>query len=711
MSILIIGGGAVTRDLHLPAFAALQLLPSLTIVEPNASYAAALRTAFGVEVIEQNFDTFFANLPKKYDFALITLPNKLHSPAIACCVQHKIPVLCEKPLTLSPAEAEQIAQLAQSTQIPVGVAMVRRFTPAFQAFRAFLPLVGKLLEVKVEDGSPYGWTADSPALIDKNNGGVCADMGIHFLDLLYAAFGTLQPLDYQDDSYGGVESNCNYQLQTTTDKISVHLILSRQYNLRNRFEAKGEQGTIWFNKNEFDCAYFEDKQGKITKLQRQNPFEVGNLPLTFASCFIEQIHNFQQAIRNKKPLQVAAIDALHTTELLAWAYKNRTEIPKKLHYQIGKSSHQYFITGGNGFIGSRLIDYLTADKNSVTAGVRSYRNALNIAKNDINIPRFDLLNEEDVKQKLQGHSHIIHLAYSSDKENAAKVNIEGTKNMVRAAQSVGAEAIVILSTMNVYGFPSGTVTEESPMNFAGGIYGETKKAMQEWCLNEAQKNNKTRIILLNPTCVYGIGGKTYTTLPLELAKNNGFCYIDEGRGVANVVYVDNLIEAIYLALHKPEAHAHNFIINDEPTTWRQFLGDLLLDYAKDTPNFTLSDLQLFHDQQFIGNKQLVKGIIQSPELRALVSKHKQLTHLKSWLGKKLKPLLQKNAPATPQLFSILKQERTVEYAPPIWLNDLFGNTSSIFSSAKASKILGWQPRISYTTAMETTQAWLRAYYL
>jgi nucleoside-diphosphate-sugar epimerase/predicted dehydrogenase len=661
-----------------------------------------LRITFGIKVIEQSIEVFFETNTKQYDFALITLPNQLHFRAIELCIAHKIPVLCEKPLTLSLEEAQKIANLAQEIKIPIAVAMVRRLTPSFQTFKAFFHLIGKPISAVVEDGSPYAWTADSSALIDKKNGGVLADMGIHFLDLLYAILGKMEAVFYEDDSLGGVEANCSYQLKSTTYQIPVSLKLSREYNLKNTFEIIGTNGKIWFAKNEFDCAYFEDNYGKRSKLQLQNPFTIGDLPLNFTSCFVEQIALFQMAITMQTALQVAAIDALDTTKLLDWAYQNRNKIASNLHYKIGNTSSKYFITGGNGFIGSRLIEYLADSNHQVSAGIRSYRNAINIAKFSIQMPRFDLLNYEDVKEKVKGHTHIIHLAYASDSKNAEAVNVEGTKNIVQAAIENGLESVLILSTMNVYGFPSGIVTENSPMITAGGIYGKTKKQMQQWCLNEAQKSTKTRITVLNPTCVYGVGGKTYTTLPLQLAKQNNFCYINEGIGTANIVYVDNLIDAMLRAINNPAAHGHNFIINDATITWKDFLNPLLLQYAANVPSFSIQELQLIEEGQLLNSKQLIKNIIQSKELRSLVSKHKQLGQLKTWLGAQIR-----NNTTSVAANSLIDTQQKINYMPPLWLNDLFSDTSSIFSSEKAQKVLGWKPVISLKTAQEQTVLWLQ----
>ena len=44
--------------------------------------------------------------------------------------------------------------------------------------------------------------------------------------------------------------------------------------------------------------------------------------------------------------------------------------------------------------------------------------------------------------------------------------------------------------------------------------------------------------------------------------------------------------------------------------------------------------------------------------------------------------------------------------PPEWLATLYGPQQATFSAAKATAVLGWQPRIDLDTAQEQTIAWL-----
>ena len=75
-------------------------------------------------------------------------------------------------------------------------------------------VVGPVQRVDVEDGNPFCWLSDSGAFFRAENGGVLADMGVHYLDLVQDLLGPLTPVAYRDDWRGGCEANCTYELTT-----------------------------------------------------------------------------------------------------------------------------------------------------------------------------------------------------------------------------------------------------------------------------------------------------------------------------------------------------------------------------------------------------------------------------------------------------------------------------------------------------------------
>ncbi|RZL37251.1 MAG: NAD-dependent epimerase/dehydratase family protein [Pedobacter sp.] len=605
---LIIGGGAVVQKYYLKAFEHLNLLNSITIVEPNVETYQYLKSK-NISVVNFGFREFFNQNKTGYDYAIITLPNHLHEEAIALCLAKGIFVLCEKPLVLTTAACDRIADAETRTKKNAYTGMVRRYMPSYLALSKSLKLAGEITEVRIEDGNPFAWVADSYAFFDPKNGGVLADMGVHYLDLVYYLFGSLKPFKYEDDYEGGVEANINYTLKNQSG-IEISLKLSRTEKLKNTFEVIGKNGRLWMEKDNFESCFFSPENGIVHNIKLNDAFSDASLQYIFEACFVEQLLKFSS---NDKSL-VRVADAKAVIMLIEWAYENRKTTFTKT------TEETYLITGGTGFIGTALTERLwSTGIHNITVPVRSYKNCAPIARFDIDLPKINLLNYESVLQTIAGKQFIIHLAYSTDGKNAYNINVGATKNVIKAACEQGAEAVVVLSTMNVYGFPNGTVNENTNGKPAGGDYGKSKKIMQDWCLEFAKTQTKTRIIVLNPTCVYGPNGKTYTTLPLTLANSNRFCWIDNGNGKANVVYIDNLLDAIEKSLKVKEAHGLNFIINDDTITWKSFLSPLLLDKADRIADLDTNSLLKQNFQEKTNLKKIARYLVANYEFVSLIN--------------------------------------------------------------------------------------------
>src|SRR5262249_31586031 len=155
-------------------------------------------------------------------------------------------------------------------------------------------------------------------------------------------------------------------------------------------------------------------------------------------------------------------------------------------------------------IGGRLVARLAAhDVGPICAPVRGYRHCVELARFGVEIPRLDLLDAAAVRQAVRGSVRVFHLAYGRDGDRAARVTTEGTRNVVEAAIAEGCESVVVLSTMYVFGRPEtdALVDETWPYAPVGGEYGASKAAMERWCLARARSSGRTRVVVLNPSCV------------------------------------------------------------------------------------------------------------------------------------------------------------------------------------------------------------------
>ena len=132
------------------------------------------------------------------------------------------------------------------------------------------------------------------------------------------------------------------------------------------------------------------------------------------------------------------------------------------------------ITGGAGFIGSHLVDFIMKSGEAVRVLDNLSAGDLANLSSWLSSPRMkvfqgDLLNKESVFEALEGCDTVFHLAANPEvrSEKASphdhfKQNIEATYNLLECMREVGGvERFVFVSTSTVYGEPSEIPTPET----------------------------------------------------------------------------------------------------------------------------------------------------------------------------------------------------------------------------------------------------------
>ena len=81
------------------------------------------------------------------------------------------------------------------------------------------------------------------------------------------------------------------------------------------------------------------------------------------------------------------------------------------------------------------------------------------------------------------------------------------------------------------------------------------------------------IVALRPSLVYGPRSPYWVVSYFERTKNEQITLIDGGAGLANLVWVDDVVEAMITAWQHPAAAGEAFLISGEhPVTWREYVG-------------------------------------------------------------------------------------------------------------------------------------------
>jgi predicted dehydrogenase/nucleoside-diphosphate-sugar epimerase len=724
LRLLVIGGGAIVTECHLPAMRQLAMSAISAVVDISAGNLALARQIDPhIELIQADFRSALKDpkITSRFAAVLITLPNSMHAEAIELAFEAGLHVLCEKPLANSEAECNAILQLAQQSQRKLAVAMVRRYVPAFTTLRAALErgVLGAVQSVDIEHGSKFAWPANSGFYFLRENGGLLVNMGVHYIDQLELILGRLHPVSYWDDADGGVESNCEAHFVSASG-VKVRLRLSFTHELKNTVRWFGESGNIAYNVNQFDSIDWRPHGDAITaRLHAVAPFASGPWLPTFESCFIEQLVDFAAAVAGAKDVAVSGAHALETSKVIdaCYALKSSSTFPLKqtagaLRPTLARG--RTYVTGATGFVGGKLVERLAAlDFDEIVTPVRSYSSAANIGRFKVSFPRIDLTDVEQLKTSMAGSRYVFHLAYGSS-DGDAQFTIESTRAVLEAAIAAQVETLVVVSTCSVFGAPDKKVDENSPYLPNLGDYGRSKAEAEQLALAAAAKAGKTRIVLICPTAVYGPGGPTFTELPAKMTLQGTFCWIASGLGNVNYVYVENLVDALLLAAQTPEAQGKRFIVSDGVCTWKEFLSPLLGDAGKTLPNYSLAELKnLAGLQSRPTNGDLFRAMtINNAQFMSLVSQHRVLGPVKNWLTRKL-PALQRKVQASRTNTSInsFLAARPATPTPPLWLADLFGEIKTEYVAERARLELAWKPAVELREGQARSLQWLEHIHL
>ena len=214
------------------------------------------------------------------------------------------------------------------------------------------------------------------------------------------------------------------------------------------------------------------------------------------------------------------------------------------------------LTGASGFIGGHLAQRLAGEGHRLRCLVRatsdtSLLEALGaeLVVGDLAAPPPDLG---------EGCRAVVHCAAMvSDWGTVAEIrraNVEGTRALLAAA--AGAERFVHFSTTDVHRFRN--------------WYAQTKREAEE-----EVRRVRPDAVIVRPATVYGPRSVEVVGEIAAAIRNRSMFLIAGGRQIAGLVYVDNLIDAVVLALTHDGAPGRAFDLTDGvDVTWRRFTDDL-----------------------------------------------------------------------------------------------------------------------------------------
>jgi nucleoside-diphosphate-sugar epimerase len=235
------------------------------------------------------------------------------------------------------------------------------------------------------------------------------------------------------------------------------------------------------------------------------------------------------------------------------------------------------VTGATGFIGGHLSRRLHAEGAHVLALERTPGKGASLARQGIEVVQGDITDYARMEAILRGDVQIVvhTAAWLRGRPLSAfeTVNVTATQHLAQISASTGVERFILVSSIAVYGPHGDTdVDENTPVQRYGDPYGDSKIRAEE-ALHQVALQTGLPYVIVRPGMVYGPGSPGWTVRMAQWAKAGLLPLIDGGRGTAYPVYIDNLVDLLFLCAVHPRAVGEVFNgVDDGPVTMADFLG-------------------------------------------------------------------------------------------------------------------------------------------
>lgn len=218
------------------------------------------------------------------------------------------------------------------------------------------------------------------------------------------------------------------------------------------------------------------------------------------------------------------------------------------------------MTGGTGFIGSRLCARLAAPVRLLSRSAQGASFAVDFACVNIN----SLLPVCEGVNTVYHCAGYAHAWQSRDPKIATRhwqINFEGTRKLVEAAGQSGVRRFVFLSSVKAMGDPGAQcINEEWPVA-PTTPYGQAKRAAEEAVL-EAGAKYGMHVVNLRLAMVYGRGGRGNLERMAQMIDRGWFPPLPETKNKRSLVHVEDVVSAMICVAERSEALGKTYIISD-----------------------------------------------------------------------------------------------------------------------------------------------------
>ena len=222
---------------------------------------------------------------------------------------------------------------------------------------------------------------------------------------------------------------------------------------------------------------------------------------------------------------------------------------------------RYLVTGGHGFIGSRLSCYLASKGHEVLILSRDRTN------HEYTSFSCDIGYDELPHGLMEGVDGVFHLASMAhtdlsgpQAERCWRVNVTGTEALLQAAIDSGVSKFIYFSSVKAVA-ESEHCVDETWSACPTDIYGKSKREAEKLVV-KAGLSSSMNVCNLRPALVYGPHVKGNLARMVHAVRSGFFPPLPNFRNRRSMVSVDDLIAAAYMSMNNDQVNGKTYFITD-----------------------------------------------------------------------------------------------------------------------------------------------------
>jgi nucleoside-diphosphate-sugar epimerase len=177
-----------------------------------------------------------------------------------------------------------------------------------------------------------------------------------------------------------------------------------------------------------------------------------------------------------------------------------------------------------------------------------------------------------------------HLGEWGPVEEFERVNVDGTRNALRAVREAGVRRFVHVGTEAALlaGEPLVNVNETAPLRPDSKAPYCATKARAEQVVRGANGDGLETMVV-RPRLVWGAGDTTILPSLVEAVEAGRFAWIGGGRHRTSTTHVDNVVEGLLRGAQLGRPGEAYFVTDGEPVVFREFVTELLRTQGVEPP--------------------------------------------------------------------------------------------------------------------------------